>query len=154
MRSGLLGNVQALTFDLFGTTVDWRSGVVGEFQRLGTLHGLTADWERASDIWRSLYVPSMDRVRRGEIPWTNFDDLHRMSLDQVVDQVGVNGFDDAARDELTRAWRRLPAWSDVREGLARLGTRLTVATLSNGNREQQQQLVDFAGLPFKDSALS
>jgi 2-haloacid dehalogenase len=149
LTSDLLGNVRALTFDVFGTTVDWRSGVVAEFRRMGALHGVTADWEHAADVWRSLYVPSMDRVRRGDIPWTNFDDLHRMSLDQVLDDLGVSGFDDAARDEITAAWRRLPAWPDAREGLTRLGARFTVATLSNGNRAQQRRLIEFAALPFK-----
>jgi 2-haloacid dehalogenase len=146
---GSLGRVRALTFDVFGTTVDWRSGVVAELRRMGGAHGVSADWERVADSWRSLYLPYMDRVRRGELPWTNFDELHRMSLDQVIDELGVTGFDDAARDELTRAWERLPPWPDAREGLARLGARFTVATLSNGNRAQQRHLVEFAGLPFK-----
>lgn len=73
--------VRALTFDVFGTTVDWRSGVIAEFRRMAASRGATANWELAADMWRSLYMPSMNRVRRGEIPWTNFDDLHRMSLD-------------------------------------------------------------------------
>lgn len=144
----ILSRVRALTFDVFGTTVDWRSGVIEEFRRVGAKSGVDADWERAADAWRSLYVPYMDRVRRGEIPWTNFDDLHRISLGQVLDELGIEGFDDAARDELTEAWRRLPPWPDAREGLTRLSSRFTVATLSNGNRAQQQQLIAFADLPF------
>jgi 2-haloacid dehalogenase len=34
------------------------------------------------------------------------------------------------------------------QGLARLGRRFTVSTLSNGNRDQQAALIRFAGLPF------
>src|SRR5215831_15385879 len=102
-----LSDVRALTFDIFGTTVDWRSGVAAEGRRLGALHGIEADWERVADVWRSLYVPYMDRVRRGELPWP-----------------------------------------DAAPGLARLGKRFTVATLSNGNRSQQKALMSFTGLPF------
>jgi len=144
-----LSGVRALTFDVFGTAVDWRMGVAAEARRLGALNGVEADWERLADAWRALYAPSMDRVRRGELPWTNFDRLHRLSLDQVLREVGAEGFDAAARDELTRAWERLPAWPEAARGLERLARRFTVATLSNGNRSQQTALVRFAGLPFR-----
>jgi 2-haloacid dehalogenase len=144
-----LGHVRALTFDVFGTTVDWRLGIAAQARRIGALSGVSADWERLADSWRALYMPSMDRVRRGELPWTNFDRLHRLSLDQVLRELGAEGFDEAARDELTTAWERLPAWPDSVGGLARLATRFTVATLSNGNRSQQQALVRFARLPFE-----
>jgi 2-haloacid dehalogenase len=143
-----LSDVRALTFDIFGTTVDWRSGVSAEARRQGMKAGVDADWERLADTWRGLYVPSMNRVRSGELPWTNFDRLHRMSLDQVLRDVGAEGFDDAAREELTGAWERLPPWPDAVRGLERLGRRFTVATLSNGNRSQQAALVSFGQLPF------
>ena len=144
-----LSGVRALTFDVFGTAVDWLSGVAAEARRLGALNGVDADWERLALAWRALYMPSMDRVRRGELPWTNFDRLHRMSLDPVLREVGAEGFDPAARDELTRAWERLPAWPDSARGLRRLASRFTVATLSNGNRDQQTALLQFAGLTFQ-----
>jgi 2-haloacid dehalogenase len=144
-----LGAVRALTFDVFGTTVDWRTGVATEARRLGEAHGMKADWERLADEWRALYMPSMDRVRRGELPWTNFDRLHRVSLDHVLREVGAGGFDLSTREELTRAWEKLPAWPDSVDGLRRLARRFTVATLSNGNRSQQQALIAFAGLPFQ-----
>jgi len=144
-----LNEIRALTFDIFGTTVDWRTGVAAETRRLGALHGVDADWERLADAWRGLYIPSMDRVRSGELPWTNFDRLHRLSLDRVLHEVGAEAFDAAAREELTLAWERLPAWPDAAPGLARLSRRFTVATLSNGNRSQQAALIRFADLPFQ-----
>src|SRR5580700_11515471 len=124
-----LTRVRALTFDVFGTTVDWLSGVAAEASRLGALNGVDADWERLALAWRALYMPSMDRVRRGELPWTNFDRLHRMSLDQVLLDLGIEGFDMAAREELTLAWERLPPWPDSVPGLERLNRRFTVTTL-------------------------
>jgi 2-haloacid dehalogenase len=123
--------------------------VAAQARRLGALNGVEADWEGLAGAWRALYMPSMDRVRRGEVPWTNFDRLHRASLEQVLLEVGAEGFDEAARDELTLAWERLPSWPDAAPGLERLGRRFTVATLSNGNRSQQTALVRFAKLPFQ-----
>lgn len=148
-RDPELRDVRALTFDIFGTTVDWRSGVAAEARRLGALNGVEADWERLAGAWRALYAPSMARVRRGELPWTNFDRLHRMSLDEVLRELDAEGFDPAAREELTLAWARLPPWPDAAPGLERLARRFTVATLSNGNRTQQTALVRFAHLPFQ-----
>src|ERR1700687_5253836 len=105
-----LSEVRALTFDVFGTTVDWLSGVAAEGRRIGGLSGVDADWTRLAMVWRALYTPSMDRVRRGELPWTNFDRLHRMSLGRGRRGAGADGFDMAEREELTTAWERLPAW--------------------------------------------
>ena len=144
-----LRNVRALTFDVFGTVVDWRSGVALEGRRLGGIYGIHADWDAVADAWRGLYLPYMNRVRTGELPWTNFDRLHRMSLDQVLAELQVDGFDARTRDEFTHAWERLPAWPDAAAGLATLTDRFTVATLSNGNRSQQEALMRFTGLPFQ-----
>jgi len=116
---------------------------------LGALSGVHGDWERLADAWRGLYIPSMDRVRRGELPWTNFDRLHRISLDQVLRELELEGFDLDAREELSLAWERLPPWPDAARGLERLARRFIVATLSNGNRNQQAALIRFADLPFQ-----
>lgn len=140
--------VEALTFDVFGTLVDWRSGVIAEASKLGAARGVEADWGRLADAWRGLYAPYMGKVRLGELPWTNFDRLHRMSLDEVLQDLGVEGFSAPDREELTRAWERLPAWPGAAEGLERLKRRYIVSTLSNGNRSQQEALIRFARLPI------
>ena len=43
------------------------------------------DWQQFADEWRGLYAPSMNKVRTGELPWTNLDALHRMALDQLLE---------------------------------------------------------------------
>ncbi|HEV2216476.1 MAG TPA: haloacid dehalogenase type II [Candidatus Dormibacteraeota bacterium] len=123
--------------------------MIAEVKRVASLRGIGGDWERLADDWRALYLPYMNRVRVGDLPWTNFDALHRMSLDEVLTQLGIDGFDAADRDELTRSWERLPAWPDADAGLQRLATRFTVTTLSNGNRSQQQALMQYSSLPFR-----
>jgi 2-haloacid dehalogenase len=72
-----------------------------------------------------------------------------MSLDEVLSDMGIAGFDEADREELTKAWERLPAWPDTTAGLVRLARRFTLSTLSNGNRSQQEALIGFAGLPLE-----
>ena len=84
-------NVKALTFDVFGTVVDWRSSLIREGEALGKKRGLNVDWPRFADAWRGLYQPAMDEVRHGRRPWTKLDDLHRESLDTLLVQFAIKG---------------------------------------------------------------
>jgi FMN phosphatase YigB (HAD superfamily) len=71
-----LASVRALVFDTFGTVVDWRTSVTREVEELARRKGLTVDGAKFADAWRAGYGPSMNRVRRGELPWTKLDRLH------------------------------------------------------------------------------
>src|SRR5206468_12316683 len=77
-------NVKALTFDVFGTVVDWRSSLIRQGEALGKAKGFSVDWAKFADSWRGLYQPAMDEVRSGRRPWTKLDDLHRESLDKLL----------------------------------------------------------------------
>src|SRR5271166_1600897 len=81
----------AIVFDTFGTVVDWRSSLIADLNAYGAGRGVTADWPALVDAWRAAYHPSMDRVRKGEQPWTTLDALHRASLDRLVNDFGIKG---------------------------------------------------------------
>ena len=83
-------SVRALAFDVFGTVVDWRSSIIRELEQFGQRHGLQRDWPAFADNWRAGYAPAMDRVRRGELPWTRIDDLHRMILVELLGDTSVS----------------------------------------------------------------
>lgn len=138
----------ALAFDTFGTVVDWRSSIIGELEEFGRVHGVQRDWAAFADDWRAGYPPAMDRVRRGELPWTKIDDLHRMILVELLDAAGVTGIDTAAVDHLNRAWHRLDPWPDAVDGLTRLKGRYLITTLSNGNVSLLTNMAKRAGLPW------
>ena len=101
--------IRALTFDVFGTVVDWRGSLISEGEAFGRAHGLQVDWVRFADAWRGLYQPMLERVRSGSLPWTKLDDLHRMALDTLLAQFGVSGLAERDIDHLNRAWHRLTA---------------------------------------------
>ena len=140
--------VRALAFDVFGTVVDWRSSVAAEVVAAAARRGLAVDGEAFADEWRGRYRPSMDRVRRGEVGWTALDDLHRASLDELVEQFGLDALSPAERDALNLAWHRLRPWPDAAEGLGRLRRRHLLCTLSNGNVALLVDLARFGSLPF------
>ena len=144
-----LNSVEALAFDVFGTVVDWRSSIAVEGARVGAEKGIEGvDWTAFADAWRGGYAPSMDRVRRGELPWTNIDGLHRMILDDLLDGLGIDGLTEGEKDHLNRAWHRLTPWPDAVAGLTRLRERFTIATLSNGNVALLTNMAKNAGLPW------
>lgn len=141
-----------LAFDVFGTVVDWRSSVIAQLEEFGRAHGVDADWAAFADAWRAGYVPSMDRVRRGELPWTRLDDLHRMTLVDLLAAEHISVGDEAV-DELTRTWHRLDPWPDSVAGLTRLKRRYVITPLSNGNVSLLTNMAKRAGLPW-DCVLS
>ena len=143
-----LGSVQALTFDVFGTVVDWRSSIIREGEMLGRARGLSVDWAKFADSWRGLYQPMLSRVRKGELPWTKLDDLHRMSLDRLLVDFGIKGWSEAEIDHLNRAWHRLDPWPDAVSGLTRLRRRFILATCSNGNVALIVNMAKRSGLPW------
>ena len=140
--------IKALTFDVFGTVVDWRGSVIREGEALGKVKGLNVDWPRFADAWRGGYRPAMDRVRSGDLPWTKIDDLHRMILDGLLDEFGITGLAEAEKVHLNRAWHRLYPWPDAVGGLIRLRGRFVVATLSNGDVALLTNMAKHAGLPW------
>jgi 2-haloacid dehalogenase len=140
--------VKALTFDVFGTVVDWRSSIIEEGRALGRSKNIEADWVAFADAWRGRYQPSMSRVRDGEMPWTNLDNLHRASLDALLEEFGIAGLDEHEIDALNRAWHRLNPWPDSVAGLSRLKKKYILATLSNGNVALLVNMAKKAGLPW------
>jgi len=143
-----LGAVKALTFDTFGTVVDYRSSIISEGEALGKAKGLTVDWAKFADAWRGGYAPAMDRVRKGELPWTKLDTLHRMMLDKVLADFGVKGLSEVEIERFNRVWHRLTPWPDAVGGLTRLKKKFIIAPLSNGNVALMTNMAKHAGLPW------
>src|SRR5262249_35766694 len=140
--------VKALTFDVFGTVVDWRSSIIAEAEAFSAKKGIAADWAGLVDAWRAGYQPAMARVRSGELRWTKLGALHRLTLDRPLDEFGVKALEESEIDWLNRAWHRLKPWPDAVAGLTRLRRRFTLATLSNGNVSLLADMAKAAGLPW------
>lgn len=146
-------DVKALVFDVFGTVVDWRGSVIREGQLLGERKGYDIDWAVFADRWRAGYGPSMNRVRSGELPWTKLDDLHRMVLNELVEEFNLTGMTEEELQHFNYAWHRLSPWPDAIAGLSRLRNEYVIAPLSNGNVSLLLNMAKNAGLPW-DTILS
>src|ERR1700759_4065567 len=111
--------VKALTFDVFGTTVDWRGSLIREGEQFGASRGLKIDWAGFADRWRAGYAPAMDQVRKGTLPWTNLDQLHRSILDKLLLELKINDLSENEKDHFNKVWHRLHSWPDTVAGLTR-----------------------------------
>ena len=144
MRTNSHSNLKILAFDVFGTVVDWHSGIAREVRALRP----TVDGEMFALAWRAGYQPAMRRVMSGELGWTLIDDLHRLILDQILGQFGLADLTEAEKHHLNKAWHRLDPWPDVVSGLTRLKSRFTICTLSNGNIGLLADMAKHGGLPW------
>ena len=143
-----LEGVKALVFDVFGTCVDWRTGVARDAERILTPLGYTLDWRALADAWRALYQPTMEEVRSGRQPYVALDVLHRRMLDAIRPRFGLQALDAAVADDLNLAWHRLDTWPDTVPGLVRLKRQYLLAPCSNGNIALMVDLARRNGIPW------
>lgn len=143
VRIDAMDGIRVITCDIFGTTVDWYTGVAEQVAKLLP----DVDAGSFTSQWREKYLPSMANVREGRRDWAYLDALHRESLDELLARHGLDP-DEDTRGRLVRAWHRLPAWPDSVPGLAQLSGRYTTAALSNGGFALLTNLVKAAHLPF------
>jgi 2-haloacid dehalogenase len=120
--------VRALTFDVFGTLLDWRSTVARAFRK----SGLRAHPEELTDDWRARALTATQEVNHNRRPWETFDRLHEITLGELLDERGLE-LPDERRAVLVRAWHELDPWPGAPEGLEALRRGRVVAALSNGN---------------------
>ena len=147
-RPDVTRSVKALIFDTFGTVVDWRGSIAAEGAAWGKAKGVTVDWVRFADRWREGYAPAMEKVRKGTLPWTKLDDLHRMILNDLLPEFGMTGLSEEEKDHWNRVWHRLKPWPDSVAGLTRLKKKYIIAPLSNGNVALLNDMAKNAGLPW------
>lgn len=146
--------IQTILFDVFGTTVDWRSSIAAELTRFARERGAGGvDGGAFADRWRAGFRGLQSQIANGERAWISMDAIHREVLDALLPELGGADADESEIAHLNAAWRRLAAWDDVVEGLTMLKRNHVIGALSNGNMSLLIGLSKYAGLPW-DCVLS
>lgn len=140
--------IKLIVFDTFGTVVDWRGSIIRDLSEWGRGQGVEIDWGELALRWRARYRPQMDRVRSGEIAWTNLDALHHEALGQVLAEMNAPPLTPAQHHHVNMVWHRLEPWSDAVPGMTRLRARHVIGSLSNGNVALLVNMARHAGLPW------
>jgi 2-haloacid dehalogenase len=120
--------IRALTFDVFGTLLDWRSSMARALRD----SGLPGEPEELADDWRGRALAATQEVNRKERPWAGFDQLHEITLGELLEQRELE-LSDKGRGALVTAWHELDPWPGVPAALKTLREDRVVAALSNGN---------------------
>ncbi|KAI1745084.1 haloacid dehalogenase [Xylaria scruposa] len=164
-----LQNVKALTFDVFGTVVDWRTTVNEElikrarnkidtpaFNELpeslqSRFKGIgDENWGVFAEEWRDSYGEFTWTFIPGEMEWKDIDQHHYDSLKELLQKWEVEGvYVDEEIRSLSYTWHYLRPWDDSALGIQRLGTRYMTSTLSNGNRSLLEDLNKHGSLGFR-----
>lgn len=161
---------KALTFDVFGTVVNWRKTVTDTLissaaaktsstsvsaslepdvrQRLSELSN--EDWGRFAQEWRNSYKKFVAGYKPNEDPWRDIDTHHRISLEQLLEGWSLKGlYDENEIEDLSKVWHFLDPWDDSSKGLHLLGDKFVTSSLSNGNRSLLEDLQQHGNLGFK-----
>ena len=109
--------VKALLFDVFGTVVDWRSGIANEVKKIANKNKIVINANDFADAWRAEYQPAMEEIRKGNRSFTILDILHMENLKKISSRFGLDKLSSDDFDLLVKAWHRLPGWPDSSEGL-------------------------------------
>ena len=138
--------VKALLFDVFGTVVDWRSGIANEVKKIANKNKIVINPNDFADAWRAEYQPAMEEIRKGNRSFTILDILHIENLKKISSRFGLDKLSSDDFDLLVKAWHRLPGWPDSSEGLNKLKTKFIIATQSNGNIALMVNMAKYSNL--------
>ena len=138
--------VKALLFDVFGTVVDWRTGIAREVESVAKKNDISLDPFDFADAWRAEYQPAMEEIRKGRRSFTILDILHMENLKKIAPKFNLHNLSDEDFKLLVTAWHRLPGWPDSIEGLNALKNKYILATQSNGNIALIVNMAKFSNL--------
>ena len=138
--------VKALLFDVFGTVVDWRTGIAREVESIAKKNDISLDPFDFADAWRAEYQPAMEEIRKGRRSFTILDILHMENLKKIAPKFNLHNLSEEDFEFLVTAWHRLPGWPDSSDGLSLLKKKYILATQSNGNIALIVNMAKFSNL--------
>ncbi len=126
-----LDDVKALTFDTGGTILDWHTGFRTALAEAGAKYGLERDWPAITNELRRHSLGRMLKLGEHEPPTHNFDDSHRMTLDEVIAENGLDAF---TAEDRRRIWwdtaHNFDCWPDFPATLPRLREKFICASFT------------------------
>jgi 2-haloacid dehalogenase len=154
-------------FDVLGTIVEWRYCLANELSAAARQslqdqsQNLSADlrahvsaisissWQEIAEEWHRSYMNFGDNYDSSK-PFVSVDEYNKNSLRKILHKWLLQGlFEDDDLENLTLAWHRLNAYSDIVPGLSLLNTKFSTSTLSNGNLKLLEDLQEHNHLPFR-----
>ena len=122
-----LDDVKALTFDTGGTILDWHTG----FSNALAKHGLEKDWPAIANELRRRSLGLSVNIGKEAPPDHNHDGSHRMALDAVIAENGLDAFTEEDRHDIAYTTaHNLQVWPDFPAVLPRLREKYICASFT------------------------
>ena len=126
-----LQDVKALTFDTGGTILDWHTGFSAALAKAGGRHGLERDWARIVNELRRRSLRRMVNLGKDSPPEYNFDDSHRVVLNELLAENGLEAITEEERYDIWwTAAHNLVAWPDFPAVLPKLREKFICASMT------------------------
>jgi len=124
-----MGDIKGLFFDVGGTVFDWKNTARIKIQELADEKGQLIDNTAFANDWRREMFKIHTRVRHGDLPWMNSDEMHLRALDSMsINYPLLTAIDRMALVKST--WHCLKVFSGAPEAINRLRTKYTVVVLT------------------------
>jgi len=114
-------DIKALTFDTGGTILDWHTAFSTALASLGNQLDVSHDWAEMANKMRKISLGKMINLGEKEPPAYNFDGSHRMTLDELLEEYGMQAATNAQRESV--AWDAMHnaiCWPDFPDTLPKL----------------------------------
>lgn len=136
-------NVEALTFDLYGTLVDWEAvwtKVAGKF--LAQYRAKVTPQEFCN-FWKA------ECLRLGNTKYERYASLLRKGLGEAYRRYGINGSVNDS-EVLLRSWGEIGPFPDVEDALRRLKRNFRVCIISNTDNNLIDQVLPHLRISFDE----
>jgi 2-haloalkanoic acid dehalogenase type II len=142
-RLKMNGIYQSLSFDCYGTLVDWRGGLLAAVGACEALAGITWD----AELFLNHRLAEEARLEAG--PWRPYREIVARSVAAALARQGLDlpASQAAQVAESIGTW---PPFADVRAALKVLGTGRHLAIVSNVDRIDIEATVSALGVSFRE----
>jgi 2-haloacid dehalogenase len=123
-----LSDFDALSFDCYGTLIDWEAGITAVLRPWAGAHGLDVDDEQLLEVFGRC-----ESAAEAASPAALYPRILAETMTAMGRELGI----DVSREDASRLGRSVPDWPafpDSRDALARLKQRYRLIILSNVDR--------------------
>ncbi|KIN63985.1 L-specific mono chloro propionoic acid dehalogenase [Sulfitobacter noctilucicola] len=126
-----LSDIRALTFDTGGTILDWHTGFSQALGNAGANHGINRDWPSLANEIRRKGLGKVVNLGKDAPPPHNFDGAHRMALEEVIAEHGLEAFTEEERHAIAYdAPHAFECWPDFPPVLPKLREKYICASFT------------------------
>ena len=126
-----LSDIRALTFDTGGTILDWHTGFSTILAATGAKHGIERNWHDITNDLRRRGLGKMLNLGKDSPPTYNFDDAHRMVLDELIAEHELDAFTEEERHTIAyETAHNFECWPDFPAVLPKLRQKYMCASFT------------------------